>query len=254
MPAHIGDAHRQREGREHRFVIGRIAHINHGSVEGLARHVQFARQKVSRHHQLVPGAEPAVHVNGADFGGRARRRKQGEDAIDAGGRQGRHILAEINGEIGDAVGLVGSQRATGNLRQNHLRQFIQPSPVARALLLREQMMGAHDFGGAVIAEREGAIFAHHPRHGPETGDEIAPPRRPARDRHDSEAGLLQALKGAIGLGSQPPLCRDGVINVGENAGDPCQGLRREPLQSWSLPLKHDCSKRLTRNYLCNFAY
>ena len=71
----------------------------------------------------------------------------------------------------------------------------------------------------IIAEVERPILAHHRIHRPHPRDMIAPSRWPPGDGDDQQAGILQPLHRAIGVGGQPPLGRQRVVDIGEDTGD-----------------------------------
>jgi hypothetical protein len=218
--AHVGHAEGKLEVGEHRFVIGRVA----AEHELLVFRVQIAPEQFAGTQaggrEFVEIAEPAVHVDRGDLGVGAVVVEDGLNPQHVLARQGRHILAEINGQIVFAVLLVGSDGATGYLGQDFAPDALESRAVGGPLFVRIQIAASEFF--SVVVEIESAIFAHHRGHGPEPGDVVAPAGGPAGDRHHLQPGARQAPERLVGVGQNTPLRRDGFVNVGEDTADTSQ--------------------------------
>ncbi len=154
--------------------------------------------------------------------------EQAHDPQHLAAREGGHVLAEVDGEIGLAVELVRSKRRAGNLGQDVPAQRLEPHPVGPPRRLVVAKAADQPLGLGVVAEPEGAVLAHHPVDRPHPGDVVAPAGRPAGDRHDLPAGLPKPLHGCIGDGRQPAVERERVVDVGEHHLDAAP-LRQRPV-------------------------
>src|SRR5881394_2285037 len=102
------------EIRKHRRVVGRITYVER-SRELLARsHLETAREEVARRDELVVIAEPAVDMDRADGNVKALTPHQLRDALSGFDRQRCNLLGIVDGEIGFAIALVGSEDAARN--------------------------------------------------------------------------------------------------------------------------------------------
>ena len=90
-------------------------------------------QERARHRQLVVVAEPAVDVDRETFAVMPSRFHQRDDAVDVGARQRRHVLAEIDREVGFAIVLVGGERRARHLAQDLLADGREPRAIGGAL-------------------------------------------------------------------------------------------------------------------------
>ena len=119
-----------------------------------------------RRGQLVVAAEPAVHMDRRDLGGSPEAFDDRDDAADGRLRQARDVLAEVDGEIGLAVGLVGGDGSPWHLGEHRRRMSS-----SRAASLRR----------ARPPLRNGASPACRSRHrgGTRTRRSRPPPRPPA---------------------------------------------------------------------------
>jgi CheY-like chemotaxis protein len=79
----------------------------------------------ARGRELVVAAEPAVHVDRAHLRGEALGFHDPTICMHRGARERRHVLAEIDGEVGFAVRLVRGDRAPGTLAQDALADRFQ---------------------------------------------------------------------------------------------------------------------------------
>ena len=61
---------------------------------------------------------------------------------------------------------------------------------------------------------------------PEAGDVIAPAGRPAGHRHDAESRLFQRLHRLVGLGGEPAVGRNRLVDIGQHAFNGGQGVAR----------------------------
>jgi hypothetical protein len=91
-------------------------------------------------------------------------------------------------------------------------------------------MLVHLPAGAVVAEIEGPVLAHHRIHRPHAGDVIAPARRASRHGHHEKARAMQVFQGGVGLGRQHALARDRIVDVGQDEPDRASLFDREPGQ------------------------
>jgi len=198
---------------EHRAVIGRIAGEDDACAIGIGVDGEGLAQQAPRHGELVIGAVPAIDMNGADLGRGPMAREDGEDPVDGFGRQGGHILAEVDGEIGLAIGLVRGHRRPRHLRQHLGPDNLQPGAIGGAGGGVDGIDPGHATLVVEMAEIEGAVLADHPVDGPLAGDEIAPTRRPARDGDDDEPRRPQALHGVIARRRQPAVIGQRVVDI-----------------------------------------
>jgi hypothetical protein len=114
---------------EHGRVVGRVAAKNNLITNRF--HVLFKNllEKQPGHGQLVVVTEPPVDVDGTDLGGGAGRLEDRLDGLDRFQGQGRHVLAEVDGQVRLPIGLIGGDGATGNLGQHRCPDTIEPGPI-----------------------------------------------------------------------------------------------------------------------------
>jgi hypothetical protein len=93
------------------------------------------------------------------------------------GGAGAHVLAEVDGQVGFAVGLIGGDGRAGHFGHDAPPQFRQPGAVGLAPGGVQGVVAFHAPGGVVVAEIEGSVFADHGVHGPHARDVVAPARR-----------------------------------------------------------------------------
>ena len=119
-------------------------------------------------------------------------------------------------EVGDPEGLVGGDRRTRHLSQDLGAEPVQPGAVGGAGPGVVVVAPEHAPGGVVIAEVEGAVLADHAVDGPLPGDQVAPAGRPAGHRDDALAGGPEPFHGGVGVGGEPALRGQGVVDVAEH--------------------------------------
>ena len=89
------------------------------------------------HRELVVRAEPAVHVDGTDLGGHARRLHDAHHGVHAFLADARHVLAIVDGEVVQAAELVGGERRPGDGAQDFVGDFLD------ALAMFAQLLAGH---------------------------------------------------------------------------------------------------------------
>src|SRR5690606_23608054 len=174
-----------------------------------------------RHGELVVVAEPAVHVDGADFGLRAGFMEDVDNAADGRLGQGGHIFAEVDGKVGHAVVLVAGDRRPRHFAQYPVAYGVQALAAGRARLGIGPIMGFHAPGGAVVRIVEGAVLAHHRAHRPHARDVVAPARGAAGNGHDHDAGGFQPHERRVGGGQQASVGGQGAVDDGAHNTHRC---------------------------------
>ena len=93
--------------------FGEVADEQDAPGRALGIDAELGVEQPARHRELVVGPEPAVDVDRRELCGRAGLGEQPQDGVDRGLRQRRDVLADVDREIGDTVGLIGASAAPG---------------------------------------------------------------------------------------------------------------------------------------------
>ncbi len=163
----------------------------------------------------------------ADFCRRPRRLEDGHDAVYFFPGQRPAILAEIDRQIGDAVGLVGREPGTGHRRQDLLGETVEPCARFGPLGLQQEVPPRHRSRGVVIAEIERAVLADDRVDRPEPGDHIAPAGRAPGHRDDAPAAFGEPLQCPIRRRAQPTVGGQRVVDIGQHEPHAPARLDRE---------------------------
>ncbi len=120
-------------------------------------------------------------MDGGDLRRRAETLEDRDDLQHLRAGQGRHVLAEVDGEIGHAEGLVGGGTAAPGTSASTVRR-ISSSRAASCVRSPDGLGKVADelVLFVVVAEIEGAVLADHAVDRPLPRDEIAPARRAGR--------------------------------------------------------------------------
>ena len=134
----------------------------------------------------------------------------------AAARQRRHVLAEVDGEVGNPEGLVGRQRSTWHLAQDTRGNVVEPRAIRASLRIADGMLPAHTLLLVIVAVVECAILADDAVDRPEPCNQIAPSRRAPGDRNDSQPRRLQSPKRVVRRRLEPAIGGQRIVDVEQN--------------------------------------
>jgi hypothetical protein len=217
-----------REITEHRRVVRRVADENEAAFFRIEVGFKTSAHERSCHRQFIVAAEPAVDVDRAHFRGHAGAAHERNNPGDGLGRQGRHVLAIIDREVGGAIMLIAGDRAAGDLRQNAVADLRIPFAIGGAGGGVIGVMTPHRTLDVIVAEIERAIFADHRIDRPHAGNVVAPARGTPGNWNDQQMGLLQCLERGVGGSGQPAVGRQCVVDIAQHAAQ-LRALRKRKL-------------------------
>jgi hypothetical protein len=121
-------------------------------------------------------------MDGTDLGPHSGRFHVPDDGAHGALRQGRNILAIVDGKVSDAAELVRGERTAGYRGQDPRCQRFDPLLAIRQRIADEDGLQSPRQG--VVPHPEGAVFPHHGIDRPHAGNVVAPAGRATRHRND----------------------------------------------------------------------
>ena len=214
-PADVAHRDGMAEPAEERLVVGRVSDEQRLFGEVLKRGAGLLLGEPPHPGQLVELPEPEIDVDAGDLEVDLLVGQDAADLIDLLRREGRDVLAIIDGDIADAEGLVRRKRCPRDLAEHPFRRAHERLFPFRRVSFRPRRTPLHFPPRAVIGIDERAVLPDDRLDRPHPGDVVAPARGPAGDRHDLHACPGEVPQGGVGgIGEHPVGCQR-VVDIGE---------------------------------------